>query len=632
MRLEPNDRVGGYKITRFVREGSTGALYIAHRIGAPGFAPYSALKLVTPKLFDRPEKSEALDEEIVRAAKVDDPRIVRFEELGDDRGTRYLAMECVRGFSLFDMLAFYYERDRRIRPGLAVYIAMQAALGMQATHEARDGKGNHLRLVHGGLTTKRVLVTWKGYVKIVRLGMMGAAKPLPLTSWQRLFRAPEQEGAGDGEAPDGRVDVYALGAVLLASLARGGLPVLDGVIDRSAIPDALARAEDVPRELGEVIAHALEPRRSDRSTALGFYRELVDAMPSALKVTPSDVARELAAIRLDREFGAFAQDRSVVGASFVPPRMTDVPSPFSTSPRGGESTRVVVPATPRLPEIVARESSSPNAHTAPTMVPGAMPSVAADDAATGTAEDGVPTVVAAPPSDPVIIEPTPSAPIVGPAKAAEPGADSATATVSPPSPAAAATTETEPAPAPAVEPEKKASFPPAAMIAIAFLAGVIVTLVYAALRRGESSSRSPEPGPAVAQGAPGAQLFPAFQPMPISSSLRAIAERGVATAKPSASPPDVDGGAIAQAPDAAAPKPDASAPNARVSATTTAENDEAFTRASSHVLAGDVQGARAILDARFSNGVAASDELTLLRAICKEQHDTVCLERLKSSR
>ncbi|MBS2017745.1 MAG: hypothetical protein JST00_33010 [Deltaproteobacteria bacterium] len=625
MRLEPNDRVGGYKITRFVREGSTGALYIAHRIGAPGFAPYSAVKLVTPKLFDTPEKSEALDEEIIRAAKVDDPRLVRLEELGDDRGTRYLAMECVRGFSLFDMLAFYYERDRRIRPGLAVYVAMQAALGMQATHEARDGKGNPLRLLHGALTTKRVLVTWKGHVKIVRLGLMGATKLFPLTSWQRLFRAPEQEGAGDGEEPDGRIDVYALGAVLLASLARGGLPVLDGAIDRSAIPDALARADDVPRELGEVIAHALEPRRSDRSNALSFYRELVDAMPSALKVTPSDVARELAAIRLDREFGAFAQDRSLVGASFVPPKMTDVPSPFSASPRQEEAaSRIVVPATPRLPEILAREEPPPDVHSTPTTVPAAMES---------TGEEGDRKVVSAPPSDPVIIEPTPSAPIVGAAstEAVEP-APAAPARAPASEPAAPRASD----PAPPAEPAKRAPFPPAAMVAIAFLAGVIVTLVYSALRRDESSARPPDATTTVAAqgaaGAPGAQLFPAFQPMPISSSLRAIAERGVATARPSATPPDVDGGGPTSAPDAAAPKADASAPNGRSAASTTAEDDEAFTRASSHVLAGDVQGGRAILDARFSKGVATGDELTLLRAICKEQHDTVCLDRLKSSR
>lgn len=613
MRLEPNDRIGGYKITRFVRDGSTGALYIAHRIGAPGFTPYSAIKLIAPALFDTPEKSEAFDQEIVRAAKVDDPRIVRLEELGDDRGTRYVAMECVRGFSLFDMLAFYYERDRRIRPGLAVYVAMQAALGMQAVHEARDGKGNHLKLVHGALTTKKILLTWKGHVKLVRLGMMSATKGLALTSWQRLFRAPEIEGAGDGEAADGRVDVYAIGAILLASLARGGLPVLDGAIDRSAIAESLARAEGIPNAVGEAISHALEPRRADRPNALAFYRELVDAMPSAAKVTPSDVARELAAIRLDREFGLFAQDRQMVGASFVPPRMTDVPSPFSAPPAtaGEPALRVEVPALPKLPDIVTRDE-----HTMPTVMPGAPDAV---------------KVVEPPDSDPVIIEPTPSAPSVQVTEAPKEAVAAKPVESAEPIEETKPVAVARPIEAPKTTPEStdKQPFPPAAKIAIAFLAGIILTLVFTSLRNGEASKPvAPEPASSTFGRAPGAQLFPAFTPMPISSSLRAIAERGVATASPSATP-----NGDAATPTASAGGDAGTPPTARSAEPgTTMTDDEAFTKASAHVLAGEVQAGRTLLESRFSSGHATSDERTLLRAICKEQHDAACLARLEQAR
>jgi hypothetical protein len=154
---------------------------------------------------------------------------------------------------------------------------------------------------------------------------------------------------------DARADVFSLGAVLLSSLARGGLPVLEGVVDRSAIGDSLGRAEGIPPAVGDVVVHALQPRREDRPTALAFYRALVDAMPEALKITPSDVARELAAIRLDREFRSFAEDRSLVGASYVPPRMTEGPSPFATAPPNSTSEavmaaeRMVVPRLPALP-------------------------------------------------------------------------------------------------------------------------------------------------------------------------------------------------------------------------------------------------------------------------------------------
>lgn len=61
-------------------------------------------------------------------------------------------------------------------------------------------------------------------------------------------------------------------------------------------------------------------------------------------------------------------------------------------------------------------------------------------------------------------------------------------------------------------------------------------------------------------------------------------------------------------------------------------DDEAFTKASAHVLAGEVQAGRTLLEARLSSGRATSDERTLLRAICKEQHDAACLARLEQAR
>lgn len=607
MRLEPNDRLGSYKITRFVREGSSGALYVAHRIGGPGFAPYSAIKVVAPSLYDTAEKSDLFDKEIIRASKVDDPRIVRLEELGDDRGTRYVAMECVRGFSLSDMLAFYYERDRRIRPGLAVYLVMQAALGIQAVHEARDSKGNHLRFVHGGITTKKLLVTWKGHLKIVRLGYLETTKDMLLSSWQRLFRAPELDAPTPEGTVDGRVDVYALGAVLLAALARGGLPVLDGTIDRAGIADALARADDVPSALGEAIVHAIEPRRADRPNALGFYRELVDAMPAALKVTPSDVARELAAIRLDREFNAFAQDRPLVGASYVPPRMTDVPSPFSSPPRttdGGESTseRVEVPALPALPIIGARASDSTE-----TVRPA--------------------EIVEPPPSAPVVIDPTPSLPMVRQVTTADaPKAEPEPSKEEPKKEEAPKVEPKDEAPsAPAAAAEAiapatptKPPFPPLLFLALAFVAGVLLTLVLAALRGG-SSPHAPEPASSTLSRAPGAQLFPAFQPVPISSSLRAIAERGVATAEPG--PWWMDAAAVAALDAGPHAKPDAQP-----------TTDDPLTRASAHVLAGDLGGARAVLEGRMGRAMLSTDELDLLRAICRDQEDQACVDRLREGR
>src|SRR5881628_312430 len=105
--LAARARLGGYTIQRFVREGSTGELYIARRVGAPSLSPEVAVKVVAPRLVPTPRAWRALEDDIRRAARIDDPRVARIEETGEEGQHKFLAMECVRGFSLADILAFY---------------------------------------------------------------------------------------------------------------------------------------------------------------------------------------------------------------------------------------------------------------------------------------------------------------------------------------------------------------------------------------------------------------------------------------------------------------------------------------------------------------------------------------------
>jgi serine/threonine-protein kinase len=561
-------RLGGYTIQRFVRAGTTGELYIARRVGAPSLSPEIAIKVITPGLVPTPRAWRSLEDDLRRAGRIDDPRVVRIEETGDDGAHHYVAMECVRGFSLADILAFYQERGRMMKPTHAVYIAMQAALALQSAMDTRDEQGHALRIVHGAISPRTILVSWRGHVKLVKFGL-ARAKPTP---------------------SDSRTDIFALGGVLWTSLTG----------------DVLARAgaelsESVPEYLAEPIARALDPVPDRRPNAGAFFRELVAASPDAAQVTPGDIARELAAIRLDQEFSTFAQDRAMVGASFVPPRMTEPPEEEVVVPRQEDASRLAAAASALLGPRVPTERSE-----APTDPP---PPV--ENAVVASAAETPP----APPSQPV-----------APARL-------------PP-----------PAPPPVSEPPPPARFTRTAIGIAAFAAGILATTILGVVTRSRAQNDGLDSGRELVT--PQFGVSPPLMGVPLTQSS-AIPTASVVRAPP---PPVTTASAVlATNPSASARRDDLDASAARDAASSASASasassgkpiaaastdggiaardggaeDTPFDRATARAVSGDLAGARSALEARFAAGTADANELSLLRAICRQQRDVECVSRLR---
>jgi serine/threonine-protein kinase len=183
-------------------------------------------------------------------------------------------MELLRGEALADLL----EKQRRLELPLALEIVRQAAIGIQAAHEAgivhRDLKPENLFLVEGPQPLVKILD-----FGISRFDPELTGTPSLTTDGTTLgtpyYMSPEQ--VRGGEPVDGQADVYALGVVLYECLT-GAPPFVAETLPALCVLIHEGKYEpprDVPRAVADLIAKALE---RDRKRRYRTARELADAI------------------------------------------------------------------------------------------------------------------------------------------------------------------------------------------------------------------------------------------------------------------------------------------------------------------------------------------------------------------
>jgi serine/threonine-protein kinase len=142
--------------------------------------------------------------------------IVRVRDPEPARGEMVLALEYVEGIDLRRLLTAAVRRRGALPLGVALGIVREVAVALDHAHEARDGSGRPLGIVHRDISPDNVLVDAWGNVK---LGDFGIARVRSLTRTTRAdwikgkagYMAPEQ---GLGGHVDRRADVFSLGVLL----------------------------------------------------------------------------------------------------------------------------------------------------------------------------------------------------------------------------------------------------------------------------------------------------------------------------------------------------------------------------------------------------------------------------------
>lgn len=281
---ESNDtlRFGRYEVLFRIAAGGMAEVYAARMVGEGGFEKPVALKRMLPTLAEDERFVEMFLDEGRLAAHISSPHVVQTLDLGraeDD--SLYLVMELVVGVSLAALVRAVLRSKSQLPPAVAVEILSQAAAGLHDAHEARTMYGQPLEIVHRDISPQNILVDVSGRVRITDFGVARALERATHTQSGEVkgkigYFAPEQVR---GKNVDRRTDIFAMGICAWETIAgqrlfQGDNPAqtLDMVMSMP-VPRLDALRPDVPSEVADAIAKALERDQNERFQTAGEFAE-----------------------------------------------------------------------------------------------------------------------------------------------------------------------------------------------------------------------------------------------------------------------------------------------------------------------------------------------------------------------
>ncbi len=222
---------------------------------------------------DRDMVVTALSRAARHAACVDHPNVVATYEFNVHRESQpFIVTELVEGRPLGDLMGAFAAVNRRIPLDLALFIATEVAEGLSGARDARTIAGGILNMTHFDLSTREVLLSRFGEVKVSDFGVGNAVRPgsgvrtLRAVARRVVTMAPE---IASGQKGDARSDVFSLGIILREMLLGPRFPA--STPDASALELArdgfvqlMILEPKLPEPLGAILKRAIEIDPADR--------------------------------------------------------------------------------------------------------------------------------------------------------------------------------------------------------------------------------------------------------------------------------------------------------------------------------------------------------------------------------
>lgn len=282
MTLVAGTRIGKYEVRRKLAEGGMAEIYLCSFSGPEGFQKEVVLKRIRSFLAQDPDFVQMFIAEARVASLLNHANIVQIFDFDKHQDTYYLAMEYVRGQSLWAARKRARELMIPMPPTLVAHLGAEIARGLHYAHR-RTENGRRIGLVHRDVTPHNVLLSFEGAVKLTDFGIAKAGNPLTAPGKLKgkfAYMSPEQ---AQGLTLDARTDVFALGIILWELLTGGRLfdgdgdvAVLRAVKESNIAPPARLNSL-VPESLSRTVMKALERDVNARfRTAQEFERSLAE--------------------------------------------------------------------------------------------------------------------------------------------------------------------------------------------------------------------------------------------------------------------------------------------------------------------------------------------------------------------
>jgi serine/threonine protein kinase len=296
--LEPGTLVDHFRVTRLLRRGGMGEVYLAHDLKLDRDV---ALKTIGSALLGSPQAVERFQIEARAMARLSHPNIVTIHAVGEHRGRPYVALEYVEGETLRDRLL-----QGRLELDAALAVALAVAEALAAAHAAG--------VWHRDLKPSNVLLGADGRTRLLDFGLAKIAGAIPAdesgavgvvedaTSWGGTprYMAPEQWRV---EPSSPATDIWAFG-VMLYEMLEGRHPFVghepgcasgDTLVSERELRDRVTGPEPSPAiahalpEIATLVSRCLEKRPALRALSAELVetlRPLVGVASEPTTVSP----------------------------------------------------------------------------------------------------------------------------------------------------------------------------------------------------------------------------------------------------------------------------------------------------------------------------------------------------------
>jgi eukaryotic-like serine/threonine-protein kinase len=296
---------GRYRLIAPIGTGSSAQVFLADDVR---LRRRVAVKILHAALADDDAFLRRFRAEAQAAAALNHPNIVAVYDWGDDDGAPYIVTEYLSGGSLRTLL----DTGARLSQSQTLLIGLEATRGLDYAH--RRG------FVHRDIKPANLLFGDDARLRIADFGLARAIAEAAWTEPQGAvlgtarYASPEQ---AQGQAVDGRADVYSLGLVLIESVT-GTVPFSSD----TTIATLMARVGkpvEVPDALGPLqkpLTRAGLPEPADRPDA----GELAIALMASAEDLPRPAPLPLAAISpvVDLTAGSVGADPTLLGTVLAP--------------------------------------------------------------------------------------------------------------------------------------------------------------------------------------------------------------------------------------------------------------------------------------------------------------------------
>jgi serine/threonine protein kinase/Tol biopolymer transport system component len=269
--LAVGETLAQYRVEAKLGQGGMGAVYRGYDTRLERKV---ALKVLPPEESANRERRSRLMREARTASALNHPNIVTIYEVGSDHEVDFIAMECVEGKRLDELIP-----SKGLRPTQVLRYAVQMADALAKAHTAG--------VLHRDLKPSNLMVTAEGRVKILDFGLAkvlerpDASPDAPIAACDlteegvvmgtAAYMSPEQ---AEGRKLDARSDIFSFGSVLYEMAtsrrpfaANSRLALLTKIVNED--PQPPGQLAPLPADLKKLILRCLrkDPARRFQTMA-----------------------------------------------------------------------------------------------------------------------------------------------------------------------------------------------------------------------------------------------------------------------------------------------------------------------------------------------------------------------------